>query len=102
MIINLFLKKIEQNQLVIQSNDMHHIDENINCVNSEEELINKHKIREVLYSGSQNIVEWHDEKIEECETLAKKMGIHLYLHKSNRFNANDLNMTSEGLLEYEK
>tara|TARA_Y100000389_G_C17460674_1_gene521389 strand:- start:2322 stop:2972 length:651 start_codon:yes stop_codon:yes gene_type:complete len=53
--------------IVLQSNDMHHIDEHINCVDSEEELINKHKIREVLYSGSQNIVEWHDTKIEESK-----------------------------------
>ena len=45
---------------------------------------------------------FNEHQIEECETLAKKMGIHLYLHKSNRFNANDLNMPSEGLFEYEK
>ena len=51
--------------IVIQSNNMYNIDEHINCVDSEEELIDKHKIREVLYSGSQNIVEWYDEKIEE-------------------------------------
>jgi hypothetical protein len=53
--------------IVIQSNNMYHIDEHINCVYSEEELISKHKIREVLYSGSQNIVEWHDTKIEESK-----------------------------------
>ena len=53
--------------IVIQSNNMYHIDEHINCVDSEEELIDKHKIREVLYSGSQNIIEWHDEKIEETK-----------------------------------
>jgi hypothetical protein len=53
--------------IVIQSNNMYHIDEHINCVDSEEELIDKHKIREVLYSGSQNIVEWYDEKIEESK-----------------------------------
>lgn len=53
--------------IVIQSNNMYHIDEHINCVESEEELIDKHKIREVLYSGSQNIVEWHNEKIEESK-----------------------------------
>ena len=53
--------------IVIQSNNMYHINDHINCVNSEEELISKHKIREVLYSGSQNIVEWHDEKIEESK-----------------------------------
>jgi hypothetical protein len=53
--------------IVIQSNNMYHINDHINCVNSEEELIDKHKIREVLYSGSQNIVEWHNEKIEESK-----------------------------------
>jgi hypothetical protein len=53
--------------IVIQSNNMYHIDEHINCVDSEEELIDKHKIREVLYSGSQNIIEWYDEKIEESK-----------------------------------
>ena len=53
--------------IVIQSNNMHHIDEHINCVESEEELIDKHKIREVLYSGSQNIIEWHDTKIEKSK-----------------------------------
>jgi hypothetical protein len=53
--------------VVIQSNDMRHIDEHINCVDSEDELISKHKIREVLYYGSQNIVEWHDTKIEESK-----------------------------------
>lgn len=53
--------------IVIQSNNMHHIDEHINCVDSEEELIDKHKIRKVLYSGSQNIIEWHDTKIEESK-----------------------------------
>ena len=53
--------------IVIQSNNMYHINDHINCVNSEEELVDKHKIREVLYSGSQNIVEWHDERIEETK-----------------------------------
>ena len=53
--------------IVIQSNNMYHINDHINCVNSEKELISKHKIREVLYSGSQNIVAWHDEKIEESK-----------------------------------
>jgi hypothetical protein len=53
--------------IVIQSNDMRHIDEHINCVDSEEELIDKNKIREVLYSGSQNTVEWHDKKKEETK-----------------------------------
>ena len=52
---------------VIQSNNMFHIEDHVNCVESEEELIDKHKIREVLYSGSQNIIEWHDEKIEETK-----------------------------------
>lgn len=51
----------------IQSNNMFHIEDHVNCVESEEELIDKHKIREVLYSGSQNIIEWHDEKIEESK-----------------------------------
>jgi hypothetical protein len=58
---------VKEPLIVIQSNDMHHIDEHINCVDSEEELIDKHKIRKVLYSGSQNIIEWHDTKIEESE-----------------------------------
>jgi hypothetical protein len=53
--------------VVIQSNDMRHIDEHINCVDSEDELISKHKIRKVFYASSRNIIEWHDERIEETK-----------------------------------
>ena len=53
--------------IVIQSNNMYHINDHINCVNSEEELIDKHKISEVFYASSRNIIEWHDERIEESK-----------------------------------
>ena len=44
--------------IVIQSNDMVHLPEHINCVGSADELIEKHRITEVLYAGEQTIVEW--------------------------------------------
>jgi hypothetical protein len=44
--------------IVIQSNDMVHVPEHINCVGSVDELVDKHRINEVLYAGEQTIVEW--------------------------------------------
>ena len=53
--------------VVIQANDMVHIEDHINCVNDEEELIIKHGIKDVLYAGSQNIVEWNGFEIIETK-----------------------------------
>lgn len=50
--------------VAIQSNNMRHIPEHLNCVDSTNELIEKHKINEVLYSGSQWMYEWNGFKIE--------------------------------------
>lgn len=50
--------------IVIQSNNMRNIKDHINCVDSDEELIEKHKINQVFYSGSDNIVQWNGTKIE--------------------------------------
>lgn len=44
--------------VAIQSNNMKHIPEHVNCVDSNEELINKHRINKVLYAGEQSMVEW--------------------------------------------
>jgi len=51
--------------VVIQSNNMKHLPEHINCVDSQDELINKHKINRVLYSGEIDIVEWEGVKIKK-------------------------------------
>jgi len=59
--------------VVIQSNNMNHIEGHINCVNDEEELIIKHGIKDVLYAGNQNIVEWNG--IEIIETKYKRFMI---------------------------
>lgn len=53
--------------VAIQSNNMRHIPEHINCVESVEELIDKHRINKVLYSGEQNMVEWDGFQIVNSE-----------------------------------
>ena len=55
--------------IVIQSNNMRNIGEHINCVDSAEELINKHRISRVFYQGEKDIVEWHGTSIRK--TLGK-------------------------------
>jgi hypothetical protein len=37
---------------VLQSNNMHHLEEHVNCVNSEDELAETSEITEVVYKGS--------------------------------------------------
>jgi len=51
--------------VVIQSNNMYHIEDHINCVDDEEELIIRHGIRNVLYCGSRDIVEWSNFEIKK-------------------------------------
>lgn len=51
--------------VVIQSNNMYHINDHINCVDDEEELIIRHGIRQVLYSGNKDIVEWDGLEIKK-------------------------------------
>lgn len=51
----------------IQSNNMKHIAEHINCVDNEEELIKKHKIKEILYAGQQDTIEWDGFKIKKTD-----------------------------------
>lgn len=51
----------------IQSNNMNHISEHINCVKSEEELIQKHKLKEIFYAGQQDIIEWDGFKIKKTD-----------------------------------
>ena len=41
--------------LAIQSNNYFELDEHINCVNSENELIEKNEIREVYFKGKQSL-----------------------------------------------
>jgi len=60
--LNLFYN--EDPVVVIQSNNMRHIPEHINCVDSIEHLINVHQINKVLYSGERDIVEWQDTTIK--------------------------------------
>lgn len=49
----------------IQSNNMKHIPEHVNCVESTDELINKHKINQILYQGYRNILEWDGTEIKK-------------------------------------
>lgn len=53
--------------VVIQSNNMKHIPDHINCVENEEELIVKHRIKEVLYTGQQDIIEWDGFEIKKTD-----------------------------------
>ena len=50
--------------IVIQSNNMRNIGEHINCVDSTEELINKHRISRVMYQGERSIMEWEGTEIK--------------------------------------
>lgn len=47
----------------VQSNNMRHLPEHINCVHSVDELVEKHKFENVFYSGYQDMVEWRDDQI---------------------------------------
>lgn len=49
----------------IQSNNMTHIEDHINCVEDEEDLIMRHGIRTVLYAGNINILQWDGHNIQE-------------------------------------
>lgn len=51
--------------VVIQSNNMKHIPEHVNCVDSTQELIEKHRINKVLYAGERNMVEWDGFRIRQ-------------------------------------
>lgn len=57
------LEKIKKNffgknpLIVVQSNNMTDVEEHINCCNSAEELVAKHKFTKVLFSGEQPIMD---------------------------------------------
>ena len=49
--------------IAIQSNDMRHIEDHINCCDSVDELVNKHRLNTVYYRGEKPIMQWEDSKI---------------------------------------
>ena len=51
--------------IAIQSNNMRHIPEHVNCVDSAEELVELHKIKHVFYAGERNMVEWNGFRIRQ-------------------------------------
>ena len=57
--------------VIIQSNDMFDLPEHVNCVRSTQELIEKHKFRQVLYRGYQQMLTW-DDKMEIVEGPYKR------------------------------
>ena len=53
--------------VVIQSNDMYHIPEHVNCVEDASELASKHRLEHVHYLGWRPIVQWEDDRIVETK-----------------------------------
>jgi len=49
----------------IQSNNMFHIEDHVNCVEDEDDMIFRHGIRNIVYSGNQNIIEWDGFEIKD-------------------------------------
>ncbi len=51
--------------IAIQSNNMRHIAEHVNCVDSTDELIEKNKFKTIYYAGSQRMSEWQGLEIKQ-------------------------------------
>jgi len=59
-------------KFVIQSNDMYHIDDHVNCCDNVEELIQKNGITNVLYSGTQIINDMSDSIYQRFMVIGKR------------------------------